>query len=87
MIDTARLLFSLPTVQEPVYSLAELQSMLDGMIKDFTAPQPEPGGFYTGGGASPLGRPSSQQRSAASSRVHPQGFGDAACFSRTAFSR
>lgn len=72
--------------EEPVYSLAELQSMLDGMIKDFTAPQPEPSGFYTGG-ASPLRKPSSKEQSTASPPMHPQGFGDAACFSRTAFSR
>ncbi|KAG0538385.1 hypothetical protein BDA96_03G231500 [Sorghum bicolor] len=71
--------------EEPVYSLADLQSMLDGMIKDFTAPpQPEPSVFYTGGAS---GKPSSKEQSTASSRMHPQGFGDAACFSRTAFSR
>lgn len=80
-----------------MYSLAELQSMLDGMIKDFTAPQPWPSGFfYTGGGGgggggasspSPLGKPSSQEQSTASSRLHPYGFGDAPCFSRTAFSQ
>eukprot|EP00494_Astrolonche_serrata_P018761 UN18956 len=28
--------------EEPVYSLGELQSMLDGMMQDFTSPQPPP---------------------------------------------
>ncbi|TVU34514.1 hypothetical protein EJB05_16349 [Eragrostis curvula] len=74
--------------EEPVYSLGELQSMLDGMIQDFTSPQPEPSGFFTGGSTFPFGQPAgTQQRSASSSRMHPQGVGDAACFTRTAFSR
>lgn len=95
--DFVQEMVSLMAREEPVYSLAELQSMLDGMIKDFTAPQPWPSGFfYTGGGGgggggasspSPLGKPSSQEQSTASSRLHPYGFGDAPCFSRTAFSQ
>jgi hypothetical protein len=54
---------------EPVYSLGELQTMLDAMIQNFASPPPQPI-FAT-----------TEQR-ASSSRV-----GDAACFSRTAFSR
>ncbi|CAL4975361.1 unnamed protein product [Urochloa decumbens] len=65
--------------EEPVYSLGELQSMLDGMIQDFAAPQPEPSGFVFAGGAE-------QSRSRPSARMHPQGIGDSACFTRTAFS-
>ncbi|KAL6842524.1 hypothetical protein ACP4OV_027368 [Aristida adscensionis] len=73
--------------EEPVYGLGELQSMLDGMIQDFTSPQPAPGGFFTGG-SMPFGTPSSaEQQRSASSRMHPQGLSDSACFSRTAFSR
>ncbi|XP_062214602.1 uncharacterized protein LOC133915456 [Phragmites australis] len=74
--------------EEPVYSLDELQSMLDGMIQDFTTPQPAPSGFFTGG-PMPFGKPSSaeQQRGTSSRRMHPQSVGDSACFSRTAFSR
>ncbi|KAG2589924.1 chaperone protein dnaJ 6-like [Panicum virgatum] len=67
--------------EEPVYSLGELQSMLDGMIQDFAAPQPEPSGFFAGG------QPGGAEPSGASARLHPQGIGDSACFSRTAFSR
>jgi len=67
--------------EEPVYSLGELQSMLDGMIQDFAAPQPEPSGFFAGG------QPGGAEPSGASARLHPQGVGDSACFSRTAFSR
>ncbi|CAL4948828.1 unnamed protein product [Urochloa decumbens] len=75
--------------EEPVYSLGELQSMLDGMIQDFAAPQPEPTGFVFTGGASPFAEPSGreQSRNSPSTRMHPQGIGDPACFSRTAFSR
>ncbi|CAO2183393.1 unnamed protein product, partial [Urochloa humidicola] len=76
--------------REPVYSLGELQSMLDGMIQDFAAPQPEPTGFvFAGGAASPFAEPNAagQSRSSPSARMHPQGIGDSACFSRTAFSR
>ncbi|CAO2170575.1 unnamed protein product [Urochloa humidicola] len=75
--------------EEPVYSLGELQSMLDGMIQDFAAPQPEPTGFVFASGASPFAEPSAagQSRSSPSARMHPQGIGDSACFSRTAFSR
>ncbi|KAK3161234.1 hypothetical protein QOZ80_1BG0074240 [Eleusine coracana subsp. coracana] len=73
--------------EEPVYSLGELQSMLDGMIQDFASPQPDPTtGFFTGAG---FGNPASTEPRASSSRMHPhpQGVGDAACFTRTAFSR
>ncbi|CAO2179281.1 unnamed protein product, partial [Urochloa humidicola] len=76
--------------REPVYSLGELQSMLDGMIQDFAAPQHEPTGFvFAGGAASPFAEPNAagQSRSSPSARMHPQGIGDSACFSRTAFSR
>nr|CAB3477561.1 unnamed protein product [Digitaria exilis] len=72
--------------EEPVYSLGELQSMLDGMIQDFAAPQPEPSVFFSGG-ESPFGAPRGADQSTTSSRMHPQGIGDSACFSRTAFSR
>uniref|UniRef100_A0A0A8XZ19 J domain-containing protein n=1 Tax=Arundo donax TaxID=35708 RepID=A0A0A8XZ19_ARUDO len=74
--------------EEPVYSLNELQSMLDGMIQDFTSPPPAPSGSFFTGGSSPIGGQSVpvQQRNP-SSRMHPQGVGDSACFSRTAFSR
>ncbi|RLM92601.1 chaperone protein dnaJ 6-like [Panicum miliaceum] len=72
--------------EEPVYSLGELQSMLDGMIQDFAAPQPDPSGFFAGG-PSPFADPGGAEPSGASARLHPQGFGDSACFSRTAFSR
>ncbi|KAL6615547.1 hypothetical protein ACP70R_037817 [Stipagrostis hirtigluma subsp. patula] len=74
--------------EEPVYSLDQLQSMLDGMIQDFTSPQPAPGSFFTGG-SSPFGNATSaeQQRTASSRMMHPQGVGDSACLSRTAFSR
>ncbi|CAO2208619.1 unnamed protein product [Urochloa humidicola] len=75
--------------EEPVYSLGELQSMLDGMIQDFAAPQPDPTGFVFAGGASPFAEPSGaeQSRRSPSARMHPQGIGGSACFSRTAFSR
>ncbi|KAJ1284227.1 hypothetical protein BS78_03G188900 [Paspalum vaginatum] len=76
--------------EEPVYSLGELQSMLDGMIKDFAAPEPEPSGFFAAGTTTtpPLGRPGSAAQSTAPSRMHYQaGVGGSACFSRTAFSR
>lgn len=78
--------------EEPVYSLNELQSMLDGMIKDFTAPEPEPspGGFFAAAGTtSPLGKPSSAEQGASPSpsHMHYQGIGGSACFSRTASSR
>ncbi|PVH38399.1 hypothetical protein PAHAL_5G251200 [Panicum hallii] len=72
--------------EEPVYSLGELQSMLDGMIQDFAGPQPDPSGFFAGG-PSPFADPGGAEPSGASARLHPQGFGDSACFSRTAFSR
>ena len=36
---------------EPVYSLGELQSMLDGMIRDFATPPPQPtAGFFATSG-------------------------------------
>ncbi|WVZ69781.1 hypothetical protein U9M48_018514 [Paspalum notatum var. saurae] len=77
--------------EEPVYSLGELQSMLDGMIKDFAAPEPEPSGFFAAAGTTtPLGRPGSAAQSTAPSRMHYQagvGGSASACFSRTAFSR
>jgi DnaJ family protein B protein 8 len=69
-----------PLVQEPVYSLGELQSMLDGMIQDFAAPQPDPTGFF----AEPSG--AAERSTSTSARMHPQGI-DPACFTRTAFSR
>ncbi|PAN45353.1 hypothetical protein PAHAL_9G112700 [Panicum hallii] len=72
--------------EEPLYSLGELQSMLDGMIQDFAGPQPDPSGFFAGG-PSPFADPGGAEPSGASARLHPQGFGDSACFSRTAFSR
>lgn len=88
------------SVQEPVYSLGELQSMLDGMMQDFASPQPaaaaaappsssssSSSSFFTGAGSSRFNAPSSgQKRRRSSSRVRPQGFGSSACFSRTAFS-
>ncbi|KAK8453079.1 hypothetical protein SEVIR_5G226100v4 [Setaria viridis] len=74
--------------EEPVYSLGELQSMLDGMIQDFAAPhQPEPTAFFTGGASQLFAEPSGAEQSSPSARMHPQGIGDSACFSRTAFSR
>ncbi|XP_062204633.1 uncharacterized protein LOC133906679 [Phragmites australis] len=74
--------------EEPVYSLDELQSMLDGMIQDFTTPQPAPSGFFTGA-PMPFGKQSSvEQQRGASSRMQTPRVGDAACFCRrTAFSR
>ncbi|KAF8676094.1 hypothetical protein HU200_047599 [Digitaria exilis] len=72
--------------EELVYSLGELQSMLDGMIQDFATSQPEPSVVFSGG-ESPFGAPSGADQSTTSSRMHPQGIGDSACFSRTAFSR
>lgn len=84
--DFLQEMLSLIRRDEPVYSLAELQAMLDGMIQDFAAPQP---GFFAGAGFG--GDPAAAEPpQAPSSRVHPQhrqGVGDAACFTRTAFSR
>uniref|UniRef100_A0ACD5VY88 Uncharacterized protein n=2 Tax=Avena sativa TaxID=4498 RepID=A0ACD5VY88_AVESA len=78
--------------EEPVYSLGELQSMLNGMMQDFASPQPPPppaSSFFTSSASSTtrFGAPNGehQQRRSPSS-VRPQGFGSSACFSRTAFS-
>ncbi|XP_048563635.1 dnaJ homolog subfamily B member 6-A-like [Triticum urartu] len=76
--------------EEPVYSLGELQSMLDGMMQDFTSPQPPPpSSFFSSTSSSTrFGAPSggAQQQRRPASRVRPQGFGSSACFSQTAFS-
>lgn len=70
--------------EEPVYSLDQLQSMLHGMMQDFGSSEPAPGGFFTTTGPLSFGKPDAQQRR--SSSMHPQGVGNSACFSRTAFS-
>lgn len=74
--------------EEPVYSLGELQSMLNGMMQDFASPQPTPpppSSFFAN--AAPSTRPSGgQQQRRSSSSVRPQGFSSSACFTRTAFS-
>ncbi|XP_006644349.1 chaperone protein dnaJ 6-like [Oryza brachyantha] len=75
--------------EEPVYSLDELRSMLDGMMQDFSSSEsPSPGGFFAGaaGGSSPFAEPRAQQpRGSASTHPHPQGVGSSACLSRMAF--
>lgn len=82
-------------VQEPVYSLDELRSMLDGMMQDFASSElPSPsGGFFAGAPSSPFadtGAAQQQRGSAppprARAHAHPQVVGNSACLSRMAFS-
>ncbi|XP_047061220.1 chaperone protein DnaJ-like [Lolium rigidum] len=73
--------------EEPVYSLGELQCMLNGMMQDFSSPQPPPppSSFFTSTAPSTRSSGGQQQRRSSSS-VLPQGFSSSACFTRTAFS-
>lgn len=83
-------------VQEPVYSLDELRSMLDGMMQDFASSElPSPsGGFFAGAPSSPFADTGAAQQQrgvgSASARArahaHPQVVGNSACLSRMAFS-
>ena len=83
-------------VQEPVYSLDELRSMLDGMMQDFASSElPSPsGGFFAGAPSSPFAYTGAAQLqravhappARARAHAHPQVVGNSACLSRMAFS-
>ncbi|KAF2951092.1 hypothetical protein DAI22_01g237000 [Oryza sativa Japonica Group] len=80
--------------EEPVYSLDELRSMLDGMMQDFASSElPSPsGGFFAGAPSSPFADTGAAQQqrgvgsASARAHAHPQVVGNSACLSRMAFS-